>query len=298
MIRFLWPLLLVPFFFLFKSGKEEMPVGPASMDQARKDFTVERIGTLDKALSEVSGWVFVNDSTLIAHNDGGNDPILFVLNEDGTIRKRVRIQGIKNIDQEDIAFNGTDRLFLGDFGNNNNTRKDLAVYSIPLASVLNDTVATGTVLKFHYPEQSAFPAPDSLKYYDAEAMTFCNNALWIITKCRTKPFDGIAKIYRLDTQSDKQSSKLTSQLKTGSGTWMKDAVTAADYKKGMLYLLTYDRLILVKGFPEKPVIDREIPLGLSQKEALAVNSKGEILVADERQPVLGGGRIFKITFKK
>src|SRR3989338_305548 len=94
--------------------------------------SVERKGQLPKELKEDSGWVFVNDTTLIAHNDGGNEAILYVL----------------NLDFEALPTDGKTHLYLGDFGNNNNDRPDLAVYKLNIQEVLTKEAVTGKAIRF------------------------------------------------------------------------------------------------------------------------------------------------------
>jgi hypothetical protein len=281
MLRISWLLLLIPL----------LPASPRREKLLETDgpYRLRRMGKLDERLSEISGWTFVNDSTLIAHNDSGNEPLLYVLGASGKILKTVRLEGTANVDFEDIAFDGKNMLYLGDFGNNNNTRKDLAIYGINLVSLLSDSVVTTTKIAFRYPDQQAFPPGEAQLYYDAEALAFGGGKLWIVTKCRTKPFDGLAKIYSLDPKGGEQDAREAGSLVTGKGGWLKDAVTGACFHGKDLFLLTYSRVMRVEGFPEKPVIADELPAGgISQKEAIAVDSQGKIYIADERRGFLGG----------
>src|SRR3954464_7281661 len=40
---------------------------------------------------------------LWTHNDSGGDPVLFAVNSDGSLRGRLRVDGVSNLDWEDIA---------------------------------------------------------------------------------------------------------------------------------------------------------------------------------------------------
>jgi hypothetical protein len=76
---------------------------------------------LSEELKEISGIQYINDTLLVAHNDGGNGPLLYFLNPNtGIILKRVFVKDVKNTDWEDIALDGK-YLFIGNFGNNNNS---------------------------------------------------------------------------------------------------------------------------------------------------------------------------------
>ena len=51
---------------------------------------------LSDELKEISGIQFINDSLLVAHNDGGNGPMLYFLNPNtGSILKRVVVKDVK-----------------------------------------------------------------------------------------------------------------------------------------------------------------------------------------------------------
>ncbi len=262
--------------------------------------SVERKGQLPKELSEVSGWVFVNDTTLIAHNDGGNESMLYVLNLDGSIRHQTRLNGIENIDFEDITTDGKTNLFLGDFGNNNNDRTDLAIYKLNIDEVLTKESVTGKAIRFSYAEQRTFPAAENERYYDAEAMAFYNDSIYIYTKCRAVPFDGKCMIYALPTIPGTYKAKRKTYLKTGKRNWLFDSVTAADIHKKELHLLTYSKILIYTiGDDGKGTFKTQISINpVSQKEALAVKKNGKIYVTDERQKIIGGGTIFVATQKE
>jgi hypothetical protein len=51
----------------------------------------QKARALPECLAEISGIQYINDSTLIAHNDGGNEPALYVLNFKGELKKKVII---------------------------------------------------------------------------------------------------------------------------------------------------------------------------------------------------------------
>jgi len=259
--------------------------------------SVERKGSLPKKLKEISGWVFVDDSTLIAHNDSGNDPILFVLNTDGTIRHEALLEGTENVDFEDIASDGKGNIYLGDFGNNDNDRKDLAIWKIKTADILKKETVTGKAIHFSYADQKEFPPASDQLYYDCEAMAWYKDSLYLFTKCRANPFDGKCMIYGLPTTPGTYKAKRKTYLRTGKRGWLKDSVTAADIRKGELYLQTYTKmLIYTLGEDRKGTFKTQISmLPLSQKEALAVHKNGKIYVTDERQKLIGGGTIFIVT---
>ena len=97
---------------------------------------------LSDELKEISGIQFINDSLLVAHNDGGNGPMLYFLNPNtGSILKRVVVKDVKNTDWEDITLDGK-YLYIGNFGNNENKRKNLSIIRVSWKEALvNDSIS-------------------------------------------------------------------------------------------------------------------------------------------------------------
>lgn len=239
---------------------------------------------LDAELGELSGWCFVNDSTLVAHNDGGNESCLYMLNLNGEIQKKIALNGVKNTDFEDIAFDGKNHLYLADFGNNLNNRKNLVIHKIVLQDVLHQQQVNTEQITYHYPEQTQFPPLSSDLNYDAEALVFKNDSLWIFTKCRTKPFSGKSHIYALPTQPGNYAAKwMGSIVLQHQRDWYRDAVTGADIKDNTLYLLTYNRVEVYDWNKNLPKFLSSYDLPLSQMEAIAAFSSTTLWIGNEDQ---------------
>ncbi len=257
--------------------------------------TVQKTNRLPKDLKEISGWVFVDDSTLIAHNDGGNDPKIFVLNLDGSIRHKITVTNAENTDWEDIATDHKGYLYLGDFGNNNNTRTNLRILKVSLKKVLDNQDVEAKYIDFSYPEQTDFPPKLSEKYFDCEAMSYYNDSLYLFTKCRTEPFDGRCYVYTLPTKPGAYKAKKKYYMVIGKRDWFRDAATSAAIWKDKLYLLTYNRIIIHTFENGRAKYEsHQTLLPITQKEAIAVHSNGKVYVADERQKIVGGGNMYII----
>jgi hypothetical protein len=253
------------------------------------------LGELSNKLKEISGLVFINDSTLVAHNDGGNAPKLFFLNLEGKIIHEVKIENAKNEDWEDITYDGNDNIYIGDIGNNLNKRKDLCIYKVSLKKAMKKDEVEAEVLSFSYPNQKAFPPSDDDMHYDAEALCFYKDSLYIFTKCRTEPWDGNSFVYSLATDKKKQKANFLSTFYVGKSGWWQDAITGADIQGNYCYLTTYNRLMIYRIENDKLLFDHRIYLQpITQKEAIAVNSQGRMIVADERQTALGGGFLYEV----
>jgi len=254
---------------------------------------------LPKHLKEISGLIFLNDSVLVAHNDGGDEPILYFLDLKGEEIHRVKIQGATNVDWEDIAFDGKKYIYIGDIGNNNNARKDICIYKINATGILNKDSVKSEKINISYTEQIEFPAIPLNKHFDAEGLSILNDTLYIFTKCRALPFDGKCYVYKVPTKAGSYKLSKNFELYIGKDGWWKDAVTAAEIRDDKCYLLTYNRLMIYEIINGKFKFLKHILLvPVSQKEAVAINSKGTIYLADEQQKLLGGGNLYKIKDKK
>lgn len=249
---------------------------------------------LPEQLKEISGISFINDTTLVAHNDSGNDPILYLLNLDGSIRSQVAIDGVKNIDFEDITTDGK-YLYVGDIGNNNNMRKDLVIHKIALKDIAQKTTVQSAKIHFNYPEQTTFPPAPVDRNFDAEALAYADDSLYIFTKCRTEPFDGKCYYYRLPTKPGRHVAKRQGYITVGKRSVFQDGITAATVFKDELYLLTYNRILIYRFSTKKPSYLQHISmLPLSQKESIDVHRSGQIFVADEVKRMFGGGKLMVV----
>jgi hypothetical protein len=260
-------------------------------------FSQEKISVLPNRLKEISGLVFVTDDLMVGHNDGGNSPTLYFISKTGEVEHEVKISNADNKDWEDITFDGKDNLYIGDFGNNENKRQDLCIYVVSLKEALKNDKIEAKKIKFTYPDQNSFPPKDEDRKFDCEAVAFYKDTLYLFTKNRTEPWDGISNVYALDPNGKKQEAQFVGELYVGKNGWWQDAITAVDIQGDICYLLTYNRLMKYRISGGKLEFIQWIYLSpITQKESVAVNSKGEIYVADEQQVALGGGYLYKVVF--
>lgn len=244
---------------------------------------LETVCQLPKELDECSGMLFLNDSTLLLHNDSERPNRLYMVSLKGELLDAIGLP-VHLRDFEAITAK-ENLLYLGDIGNNSNNRKDLkiAVFDLKNRKIVS-------VNAISYPEQESFPPPSDSLYFDAEAMIFKNDSLLIFTKNRTKPYDGKSLIYYFNEDSGKLER--IGEITTGTEGWLTNSVTDAVYHKDKLYLLTYKFLYI---FDAHFQLTKKIKFSrITQKEAIAINSKGVIYIATEKHPVLGGGKLYKL----
>ncbi|MEZ4937133.1 MAG: hypothetical protein R2799_06020 [Crocinitomicaceae bacterium] len=254
---------------------------------------------LDSLLEESSGIVVATDSTFFTINDSGNDPVLFEINQKGKVIRQITIKA-KNRDWEDLAKDELGNVYIGDFGNNSNSRKDLKIYKLPKQELRKNEIQP-IAYSIMYPDQKKFPPEKYELYYDCEAFVVRDNFAYLFTKNRTDPFDGLSKVYKVDLNTTKTTVEKIGELQLCKGGWYPCSVTAASYDNGQLLLLTYSQIIRFKNFdfnhPEKSSFDY-IPLGkIEQFEAICQNPKGEIILTSEKHKIIGGNKLHKAKIK-
>ncbi len=255
---------------------------------------------LSEELKEISGIQFINDSLLVAHNDGGNGPILYFLNPNtGSILKRFVVKDVKNTDWEDITLDGK-YLYIGNFGNNENKRKNLSIIRVSWKDALIKDTINSEFMTFEFGDQKAFPPENKALNFDTECVVFADGFLWLFTKNRTDPFDGVSNVYRVKFQENTHAIlKKEYSIKIGSKGWMFDSVTGGDFAFGYFYLTTYNRVLKYLFSEGKFTLVKQYKYNeYNQKEAITVIKDDQIYVANEFQKVLGKQKLYRISLKK
>lgn len=247
-----------------------------------------RIAYLDERVKETSGLSVMNGK-LYTFNDSGNAPEIFELDKTtGAIITTIKINA-KNKDWEALTNDGQN-FYIGDFGNNGGTRKDLEIYK-----VLTENSSSGKdsvqLVSFEYPEQKEFIPKYSSTDFDAEAMIYLNGKIHLFTK------EWSAKStthYIIDPEiSGKQKAVKTESFKTGF------VVTDASYYNKKLYLIGYTKktevFLNIFRETEPGVFFNETPqryylgsaLSVGQIEGIAVDERGVYISGEKFHSPLG-----------
>jgi hypothetical protein len=130
--------------------------------------TVRTIAHLDsKTVQEASGIAASRQNPGIywTHNDSGNTPHIFSFNRQGHVTGKWLVPKARNVDWEDIAIGpgpsaGKWYLYIGDTGDNDHNRTEVAVYRIEEPKTGADekcknecTTGAPTVLRLRYPDR-------------------------------------------------------------------------------------------------------------------------------------------------
>ena len=142
------------------------------------------ISPLPAEVRESSGLIFF-DGMYWTLNDSGNLPCLYALDvDDGHLLRTVCMEGVPNIDWEELT-QDEEHLYIGDFGNNRGTRKDLRIYKINKKDIPageNVTVSRFDTIMFSYAIQEDFDKRTHQHNFDCEAMLALNDSLFLFTK--------------------------------------------------------------------------------------------------------------------
>ncbi|MGY8913934.1 MAG: T9SS type A sorting domain-containing protein, partial [Flavobacteriales bacterium] len=129
---------------------------------------VRELGLLPETVFETSGLIFYNNK-IVTHNDSGNTAQLFELDTVSLqITRTITISNAVNIDWEDIAQDDT-YIYIGEIGNNNGSRRDLAVYRILKTEYDKSNSVEAEIIEFSYIDQTDY-TPSANSDWDAEAL--------------------------------------------------------------------------------------------------------------------------------
>lgn len=136
-------------------------------------------------LDESSGVIYT-DGALWTHNDSGNPPAIYRIDEsNGSILQTVNVTNATNVDWEDITADDN-YFYVGDFGNNSNgIRTDLKVYRISKSDITAAATVnvTAGIINFSYSDQVIGASPGSNNtQFDCEAFFVKNGVLHLFTK--------------------------------------------------------------------------------------------------------------------
>ena len=256
--------------------------------------------TVDPKLREISGIEFDKYKRMWAINDGGDGPKLYMLNKDGSIAREVTVTNAKNVDWEDMTQNRFGHFFLGDFGNNDNDRRWLTIYKIENPIDIKTDTTEAEIIKFTYPKMGEGEIKPENKNYDLEAFVEFNRHLYLFTKNRTKPFDGITKLYRVGDHAANFDAELIGEFKTCTTLeklcWITSAAMSPDRTK--LVLLDSTSVWLFENFEGDNFFSGDISridLGVvTQKEAVTFYDDNTLVFTDEEFQGLVGGNIYEV----
>jgi hypothetical protein len=245
---------------------------------------VYRVGRLPGTLRESSGLARADSLRgLWTHGDAGTPARLTLIALPGTIRGTLELAPLPNTDWEDLAQDPAGHVYIGDFGNNANQRRDLAIYRVALRGgrPVVDTIA------FRYPDQRAFPPARKRRNFDCEAFFWYQDTLHLFSKDRSR--QQWVKHYALPARPGRHVATLLDSIR------LNRPITSADISPDgrTVALLGYGGVFFFARQPGRRLFDapkrfRALPT-TGQAEALVFLNDSTFVVSNEQ------GRLYQAT---
>lgn len=248
--------------------------------------TLQNIKELPSSLEENSGIVKISEGSYWFIEDSGNPDKIYEVNDNMEIINEVKIKKAKNKDWEDLTKDDENHVYIGDFGNNRNKRKDLTIYIIDNPEEAKDGELKADKIKFNYPDQEKFPPKKKNRFYDTEAFFYLYGNLYLFTKDRSNPYQGLCKLYRLPAIPGEYDAQLIGDYNF-AGNFDTSSITSAAISpdKQTVVLLTHDVLHIFKNFTGDNFFNGEhTTLNFehsSQKESVCFKTPSVLVITDE-----------------
>jgi hypothetical protein len=250
------------------------------------------VNDLPTVLKEVSGTQTSKNSNLIwMLNDGGNSNKIYGFSTKGKFKKEVIINA-KNHDWEDLTTDDKGNLYIGDFGNNHNTRKNLIILKVNHKDLANSKNVDIERIRFQYPNQHKFPPKKKHLYFDTESFFFFNDSIYLFTRSRVKDNYGKTSLYKIPAINGNHTAEFISEFTFCNE--LKCSITSAaispDKKK--IVLLSSNTVLLFTDFKDDAFFSgkvTQLPLNhKSQKEGICFKDDNTLFITDERSHGRGG----------
>lgn len=241
---------------------------------------------LPKTLDEASGIETTSNSNLIwMLNDGGNDAKLFSVSKKGKIKASFKIDA-KNNDWEDLTTDKKGNIYIGDFGNNTNKRKNLAILKIKENSLRKSEKNKIERISFKYANQKNYPPKKKKMHFDCEAFFHYNDSLYLFTKSRVNGDFGKTNLYKIPAKKGNHIAEYVSSFSTcpEMDCWITSTDISDDGKK--VVLLNSKSVWVFTDFKDSDFFNgTSIELSLnhiSQKESVCFKNNKTLYITDEK----------------
>ncbi|MCB2376003.1 hypothetical protein LGH70_00305 [Hymenobacter sp. BT635] len=257
-----------------------------NFDKVTQAYEVKQVGRLNKSeVAESSGLEIANSTgDLWTHADGGNTAKLYKITQQGDLLQTLELEPLLNIDWEDLTRDDDNHMFIGDFGNNQNKRRNLAIYRLG-----GPTLQDIDTIRFKYADQRLFPPKKPQRNFDCEAFFYHQDSLHLFTKNRGE--GNWLKQYVLPARPGTHTARLVDSVQIN--TW----ITAADISPNgrTVALLGYGHVYLIDVAPGRKLFDGAkscLPIPSSgQAEALVFVNDHDFVFSNEK------GKIFRATYR-
>ena len=244
-----------------------------------------RLASLPGEINESSGIEALKiGGEYLTHNDAGNRPYLYKINHKAEIVDVIKLK-LPNVDWEDLAHDKKGNIYIADTGNNNNRRKELAIYKVNLKHPDKPQA-----IRFTYEDQKEYPPKPEDRNFDCEAVFWHQGSLYLVSKDRGR--ETTAKVYHLPDKPGEYVAKLIG--KHDLNTMVTGATISPD--GNTVVLLSEGRLHLFTGYPSAAKFYKgkykQLRLkDAGQTEGVAFEENKSLIITSE------GGNLYRYTLK-
>lgn len=270
---------------------------------SQKSDIIQDYATLPPYLKEVSGMSFdAKTHSFWVLQDSGNKSELYQLDSLGQVIHTLKIKNQNNNDWEELASDPSGNLYIGDFGNNKNTRKNLQIIKINKDQLSANETQADYVITFDYPEQREFPPKSTELFYDAEAFFYYDDHFYLFTKNRSKAFDGTSLVYKIPNKEGHHQAEYVQTFR-GCNVYKHCAITGAAISPDQktFVLLSHTKLWVIDNFNPNAILDGKIEVHKlhhdTQKEAVTFGDDSTLYISDEVKKK-SGGKIYKLDLNQ
>ena len=256
------------------SGKNDAP-------KIANSSALHKIASLPGEISESSGLVVLfGKDQYLTHNDAGGRPYLYKLNSKGDLIETIKLE-LSNVDWEDLTIDDKGNIYIADTGNNENRRRELAIYKVNL-----DTPDQIQAIRYTYEDQKEYPPARKDRNFDCEGIFWADGNLYLISKDRGA--SETAKVYRLPDSGGQYAAKLigSQQIKAP----ITGAAISPDEKK--VVLLSEEKMHLFSDYSSaeefyKGTYQKISLKGAGQTEGIAFEDDNTLVITSE------GGNLYR-----
>lgn len=248
-------------------------VQKSGFHRAKSEYNITQTGRMPMCINENSGLAKAwQENYYWTINDSGGNTELYMIGEQGRVFDTLFVNDSKNIDWEDLAKDDKGNIYVGDFGNNYQNRKDLMIYKFRNGKTEKIT--------FHYANQDYFPAKD--KIFDCEAFFWFGGKLYIFSKDWSLKHQTL--LYSLP---DKEGDYA---LLPEQNIFLKSPVTSADVSPNgkEFALLSYGKIYIFEISSGKIDFSQPkscIKVGRNQMEAIAYVNDTDLVMTNEQRKI-------------
>ena len=261
-----------------KKGKKGHKKHKKEGDAENLPGGLRRVGRLSDGIRESSGLCAAPEAgTYYTFGDGGNLPTVWRVDATGQQVGELTL-GAPNRDWESLSRDPSGNYYMGDCGNNNSDRQNLAI----LRFRPDNPTQVGKI-NFKYPGQTEFPPSKKDRNFDCEASLWHAGQVYLFTKDRGQ--SSTCKVYAVPDQPGSYTAKLVTKLVIPGQ--ITDATLAPDGRR--LVLLARQELFILAGNSWEDILKatpRHVSLeGAGQTEGAAFKDANTLLITTEQGDV-------------